>query len=157
MKNKFTLLVAEDSETDLLLLTHAVSELAQRVELQVARDGKAVINYLLGEGEFGDRQQHPLPDLIMLDLKMPGLTGLDVLQWLQERAEFASIPRIIMSGSSLKKDAEDCYQRGADTYYIKPSTLAELRELVRQIVNYWSRNSRPSGSTPTPSPANPMT
>lgn len=140
MKDKFTLLVAEDSETDLLLLTYAVLELGEAVDLQVTRDGNAVVSYLLGEGEFGDRLRHPLPDLIMLDLKMPGLTGLDVLQWLEGRAEFAPIPRIVMSGSSLKKDAEACYHHGADTYFVKPSTLDELRELVRQIVGYWSRS-----------------
>lgn len=140
MKDKFTLLVAEDSETDLLLLRYAVAELGEAVNLQVTCHGGAVISYLLGEDEFSDRRQHPAPDLIMLDLKMPGLGGLDVLRWLQGRTEFAHIPRIIMSGSSLKQDAEDCYTHGADNYYIKPSTLPELRDLICQIVGYWSRS-----------------
>lgn len=140
MKDKFTLLVAEDSETDLLLLKYAVAELGEGVDLQVTYHGGAVISYLLGEDEFSDRQKHPAPDLIMMDLKMPGLSGLDVLRWLEGRTDFAHIPRIIMSGSSLKKDAEDCYTRGADNYFIKPSTLPALRDLMRQIVGYWSRS-----------------
>ena len=152
MKDKLTLLVAEDSETDLLLLTHAVSELGGSVDLQVTRDGSGAVSYLLGEGEFSDRQGHPLPDLVMLDLKMPGLSGLDVLQWMQKRTEFNAIPRIVMSGSSLKKDAEACYSCGADNYYTKPTTLEELRELVRLIVGHWSQNPRSVVSEPASAP-----
>jgi CheY-like chemotaxis protein len=140
MKDKFILLVAEDSETDLLLLKYAVSELSEAVDLQITRDGAAAVSYLIGEGEFGDRARHPLPHLIMLDLKMPGLTGACVLEWLQGRAEFDHIPRIVMSGSSLKTDAEKCYRHGADNYFVKPSTLGELRDLIRQIIGYRSRS-----------------
>jgi CheY-like chemotaxis protein len=148
MKDKFTLLVADDSETDVLLLTYAVSELGERVNLQIARDGAAVISYLLGEGKFCDRHQHPLPDLIRLDLRMPGLNGIDVLQWLQSHPEFTHIPRVIMSGSGLKQDAEACYCHGADGYFVKPGTLGELRELLREIISYWSQSpGRPPAET----------
>jgi len=106
MKEKFTMLVAEDSETDLALLEHAVSTIGEKVDLQIAHDGDEVVSYLLGHAQFADRERHPLPDLIVLDLKMPKLGGLGVLRWLQTRPACAHIPKIILSGSSVEKDVE---------------------------------------------------
>jgi CheY-like chemotaxis protein len=142
VKAKFTLLVAEDSDTDLMLLTHAVAQLGEGVDLQVTRDGDEVIRYLLGTGEFADRERHPFPDLVMLDLKMPRLSGSGVLRWLQGQPDCAHIPRIIMSGSSVMKDVEECYELGANTYFMKPTGLSELRELIGYIVGYWLRSQR---------------
>jgi len=142
VKAKFTLLIAEDSETDLLLLTHAVAQLGDGVDLQVTRDGDEVVSYLKGDGEFGDRERHPFPDLVMLDLKMPRLSGAGVLRWLQGRPDCAHIPKIIVSGSSVIKDVEECYELGANTFFTKPTGLRELRELMGCIVGYWSRSQR---------------
>ena len=143
MTDKFVMLVAEDDQSDLELLNHALSRDIVEVDLQVTRDGDELVSYLQGEGRFRDRQKHPIPDLILLDLKMPRLGGLDVLHWLQEHLRCARIPTIVLSGSNLDADVEGAYGLGANTYFSKPNSLRELRELLRLVLAYWAHSERP--------------
>jgi CheY-like chemotaxis protein len=101
VKLGFTMLLAEDSENDVWLFKHAVEKSAAakglKIRLEVTEDGGEAIEYLSGAGAFADRQKYPLPDLIVLDLKMPRFTGLDVLSWLKEHEEYRRIPKILLS------------------------------------------------------------
>jgi len=93
MKRGFTMLLAEDSKDDVALFRHALERSARKthlnIKLELAPDVAHAIEYLEGEGRFADRLLHPFPDIIVLDLKMPCLTGLDVLKWLNEHEEYA--------------------------------------------------------------------
>src|SRR5690349_6191482 len=127
MKRGFTILLAEDDGNDIRLFEHAVAESAAEsrvsVAVQVVRDGVDAIAYLAGEGDFADRSAYPFPDLIVLDLKMPRLTGIDVLGWLKQHPEYSRVANILLSGSSEDRDIEEAYHLGVNTYFQKPSTL----------------------------------
>jgi CheY-like chemotaxis protein len=140
---QLVILVAEDDPKDLALLRHAVREIECPVHLVVVRDGEEAIEYLRGDGPFGDRGRHPLPDLLLLDLKMPRVTGLEVLKWIKRHKDSARIPTIMLSGSGLEADVEEAYRLGVNTYFTKPNELGKLSELLGLLIQYWSRSQRP--------------
>ena len=110
------------------------------VHLNFVHDGTEVIEYLRGAGDFANRRAFPMPDLILLDLKMHLMSGLEVLDWRRKHPECASIPTVMLSGSGLEKDVTRAYALGANTYFEKPSTLAEFKALIHALVQYWSRS-----------------
>ena len=137
-------LVAEDNPNDLELLMHSVRNSGLRVDVKVATDGEEAIEYLLGKGKFADRANYPFPDVVVLDLKMPRIDGLQVLRWLRQHPQFADLPTIMLSGSGLEKDVQEAYKLGVSTYFTKPYNLEQLREVVKVMIDYWSRSERPS-------------
>jgi CheY-like chemotaxis protein len=147
MKRGFTLLLAEDDENDIVFFRQALEEAAEKatvpVRLEVTQDGEEALQYLKGEGEFSNREKYPFPDIFVTDLKMPRLTGLDVLAWLKEREEYRRLPKILLSGSSEESDVEEAYRLGVNTFFQKPTTLNEFRELVYHVVCYWAHTERP--------------
>jgi len=143
MSKKLVILVAEDDPNDLELLRHVVADNGVQVNFQSAHDGEQVINYLRGEGKFADRTEHPIPDIIVLDLKMPRVNGFEVLQWLRREPGLTRIPVVVLSGSGLETDIEEAYRLGANTYFTKPGQLAELRKIIGSLIDYWRRSQRP--------------
>ena len=147
MKKGFTLLLVEDDSNDIELLRHALEDSAERagvkVRLEITRDGEEAIKYLSGKEEFLERHRFPFPDLVVLDLKMNGLSGLDVLAWLKGHEEYRRVPKIVLSSSSLERDVDEAYRLGANTFFQKPPSLRELRELLYHLVSYWGRTQRP--------------
>lgn len=139
---KFIVLVADDDANDLRLLRRAMPASGE-VELVEVRDGEQLIEYLKGTGPFSDRTQYPKPDMLLLDLKMPRVDGLQVLDWLAEHAEFARLPRVMLSGSGLEQDVEEAYRRGANTYFTKPTEFDRFQKLVRVAIDYWTMSERP--------------
>jgi CheY-like chemotaxis protein len=147
MKRGFTILLAEDDENDVTLFRHAVAESAREcrinISVRVVNDGVEAIEYLSAQGVFANRNVHPFPELIVLDLKMPRLTGLDVLKWLSEHPEYRRVPKILLSGSSEDRDIEEAYHLGVNTYFQKSGNLDEYRELIHHIISYWAHTKRP--------------
>ena len=113
-------------------------------EWHVVEDGGAVLEYLDGEGEFSDRNVHPFPDVVVLDLKMPLMNGLEVLTWIKNKSAWPRLPVMLLSGSGLEKDVEEAYRCGANAYFQKPYSLAELKKTLRAIVDFWSLCQRPN-------------
>jgi CheY-like chemotaxis protein len=148
MSNKLVILAAEDDPNDLELLRHVVGENGVEVNFQSADDGEQLINYLRGEGKFSDRDVHPIPDIVVLDLKMPRMNGFEVLQWLRQEPGLARIPAVVLSGSGLESDIEEAYRLGANTYFTKPGQLAELRKVIGSLIDYWRRSQRPIINSP---------
>ena len=147
MKRGFTLLLAEDDENDIVFFSEALEEASQKasvpIRLEVTRDGEQALCYLKGEGEFSDRKKYPFPQIIVTDLKMPLLNGLDVLAWLKEHDEYKRVPKILLSGSSEECDVDEAYRLGVNTFFQKPASLNDFRELVYYIVCYWAHTERP--------------
>ena len=143
MKRRFVILVAEDDSKDRELLLHAARPDGRDFELHLTSDGEEALHYLKGHGRFGDRTRHPFPDLLLLDLKMPRVNGLEVLKWVREDSKHPRVPTVMLSGSGLEHDVEEAYRLGVNTYFTKPDSLHELRELILSLVEYWSRSERP--------------
>lgn len=143
MKPNLTVLVAEDEETDYYLLERALRKTNIGIQIHWVRDGVDAIHYLKGEGEYADRDRFPIPDMVMLDLKMPGTTGMEVLEWIRDNPRFRVIPTLVMTSSQQDKDVQRAYHLGANTYFVKPSRFDALTELCKQISNYWSQGLKP--------------
>ena len=103
----------------------------------VVRDGREAMAYLKGEGKFGNRQASPLPGLVLLDLRLPRLPGLEVLRWMRNQPEFAKVPVLVFSSSDQDADVDAVYRLGANGYIVKPSSPAELLAIVRRVKKYW--------------------
>jgi CheY-like chemotaxis protein len=131
------ILLAEDDENDVFFMERAVEKAGISNRLIVARDGVEAVEYLKGEGAYADREIHPLPGIILLDLKMPRMNGFDVLTWLQSRSELSMIPVVVLSSSELGSDIIRANSLGAKEYRVKPSGTEELKRMVEEWHARW--------------------
>jgi CheY-like chemotaxis protein len=131
------LLAAEDEETDAFFLRYALSKAGLPHELVVAQDGTEVIDYLSGQAPNPGVTRHPLPALMLLDLKMPRMTGFDVLAWLQNRTEFKELPVVVLTSSPDEADRQRAHQLGAVDYLVKPDSLQGLVKLMQDLRERW--------------------
>jgi CheY-like chemotaxis protein len=138
------ILVLEDDENDAWLLERALRKLSVSSQVHVVRDGGEGVDYLSGNGKYADRNSYPLPGLIITDLKMPGLSGLEVLKWLRAHPHFRSIPTLVLTSSRAESDVASAYGFGANSYMVKPSTLHDLEKLGRVIRDYWDACEMPA-------------
>ena len=134
------ILLAEDDEDHALLtiraLRRAQPAMDERLTFAVVSDGAAVLAHLRGEAPDAGLR---LPDLLLLDLKMPGMGGLDVLQALRDDPSLRTLPVIVLTTSVRDKDVEGAYRLGANEYVIKPASPEEFRTKVQRIPEYWSQ------------------
>jgi CheY-like chemotaxis protein len=150
LNNLKCILVAEDDEDDMFFLRRAFERAGLPHRLVHVNNGQKVMEYLLGQTPFSDRTQHPFPDLLLLDLKMPKMDGLEVLQAINCQAALQELPVVILSSSGLTADVTAATKLGADDYIVKPGEPDELRKMVLMLNEQWL-----GGATPQPeSPAN---
>ena len=131
------ILVAEDDPTDAYFFQRAFSRAGLPITLHFVSDGQEVIDYLHGEGQFADRKAHPLPQLVLLDLKMPRVNGFEVLEWVRQRPGFKGLQLVIFSSSDEPKDMNRAYDLGANWYLVKPHSMEELTALVGRFKKFW--------------------
>jgi CheY-like chemotaxis protein len=132
-----TILVAEDQEDDALLLRLAFRKAASKSMLKFVPDGLAALAYLQGEGEYADRNEYPFPGFLLLDLKMPRMGGLEVLELIRQDAHLKKLVVVIFTSSDQERDIDRALELGANSYLIKPSHLDDLTSLVRRLEDYW--------------------
>lgn len=137
------ILLAEDEESDVFFMQFALEAAGVSHPLQVVKDGRQAIDYLAGTGPYANRPNHPLPVLLLLDLKLPQVLGLDVLRWIRRQPPLARLPVIICSGSDQDADVETAYALGAQGYIIKPGRPVELERIVRLIKQYFLEGNGP--------------
>ncbi|MFA5191181.1 MAG: response regulator [Verrucomicrobiia bacterium] len=130
-----TVLYVEDEEADVFFVKRAFAHLNVSNPLRVVRNGKDAVDYLAGTGDFGDRQRYPVPSLVLLDLKLPGIQGLDVLAWIREQPQFQSLPVVIFSASHLETDRDRSLQLGANDYVVKPNDMTKVPEFLFSVLN----------------------
>jgi CheY-like chemotaxis protein len=134
---RINILHVEDDPNDALLFQHACRKAGVRFELHAVSDGDEAISYLRGTESFSDRNKHPMPELILLDLKMPRLSGFDLLAWLRQEATFKKLPVIVLTSSNHETDVKRAYDLGANSYLVKPVGFDALVEVARTIHGYW--------------------
>jgi CheY-like chemotaxis protein len=139
------ILVAEDDPTDAYFFERAFKRAGIPVRLHFVRDGQEVIDYLRGEGPFADRTAYPLPQLVLLDLKMPRLDGFDVLEWVRGQATFNGLQLVIFSSSDEPRDINRAYGLGANWYLVKPHSMEELTDLVGRFKKFWLEGTNDRG------------
>ena len=138
MPDKAIILQAEDSEDDAFLCQRALEKIGGlRHRCVHVHDGEQCIKYLSGDEPYSDREKFPLANLLLLDLKMPVLSGFDVLEWLHKRPQFNALPVIILSGSEWEEDRKRALSKGAKEYQIKPIDSAELVRVMEAIGSRW--------------------
>jgi len=134
--------LVEDDENDVFFFKRAM-KLAQWTDpLQVAHDGKQAIEYLSGSGPFSHRDEFPLPALLLLDLKLPYVNGLEVLKWIRDNPSLRQIAVIVLTSSREDIDVDRACQLGANAYVVKPAASEELVDLVKSIRAFWMEHNQ---------------
>lgn len=123
-------LYAEDDENDIFFMKRAFARLQTPRPLHVVQDGQEAVDYLVGRGAFADRGIYPVPDLLILDIKMPHLSGREVLEWVRQRGQFSKMRVVMLTSSTHDEDVKFCAKAGADAYLTKPSQADKLIELM---------------------------
>jgi CheY-like chemotaxis protein len=137
MRDQAVVLLVEDREEDVVVMLRSF-ERAQIINpVQVVRDGDEAIAYLKGEGQYANRAEHPLPELVLLDLKMPRVDGFEVLQWIREQPQLRGLRVVVLTSSEHVRDVSRAYQLGANSFLVKPMDFARTVELSSFISDYW--------------------
>lgn len=131
------ILVVEDNEDDVLLIERAMRQANIKTPLRVLGDGDMAVAYLEGSAPYADRARHPLPRLMLLDLKLPRRTGFEVLTWLRAQPVLRRLPVLVLTSSGQSGDVSQAYDLGANAYLVKPVRLEDLRALVAATSAYW--------------------
>lgn len=137
MSKSATILLVDDSRMDIELTLDAFNEARLSNRVEVAYNGQQALDYLLGVNAYVDRTQYPLPDLILLDLKMPGIDGFEVLKRIKDTPLIKRIPVVILTSSKEEGDRALSYDIGANSYLVKPVAFTGFVDVVRQIEDYW--------------------
>lgn len=127
------ILYVENDDNDIFLFHRALKRIGFAHRFVSLKNGREALAYLDGTGPFADRYQFPLPALLVLDLKMPELSGIDVLRWVRAHAAFATLPVLLLSSSTQPSDVEDARRLGANAYAIKPGTPQQLEAMLKSI------------------------
>jgi CheY-like chemotaxis protein len=138
-----TILLVEDEIADATLLRRAFDKAGVRNPIVHLRNGDEALAYLAGVGEYGDRVQHPLPVLILLDLKLPGMTGLQLLQWMCTERQLRRIPVVVLTLDDTSSSINAAYDLGANSYLVKPGDPERVARLAESIQQYWVELNQP--------------
>jgi len=125
----------EDRHEDSELFGRACSAAGLPVIFFPARDGKEAVNYLKGDGQFGDRDKHPLPDVIVLDLNLPGMGGFDFLEWFRSESGL-SLPILVFTVSESAEDKARAMAAGAAGFFVKPKDFETLVRLTESFLKF---------------------
>lgn len=155
-------LLAEDDEDYVLLIRRAFLQAQIPNPLFVVSDGQQAMSYLKGEGRFADREEFPLPDLLLLDLKLPRFSGFEVLAWVRTQPGFSGLRVLVLTSSDRIKDVNDAYRLGANSFLVKPFDFWHLVYFTNLIQEFWLKRckspetSRSSNESEDQQPENPQ-
>jgi CheY-like chemotaxis protein len=137
MLNNVPILLAEDDENDIFLMGRAFDRAGIPNPLFVVHNGQEAVDYLSGKGQYADREKHPLPGLLLLDLKMPWMDGFDVLKWLRQQKQFDTLPVVVLTSSKLQADIDKSRDFGVYDYRVKPHAFEDLVRLLDDVRACW--------------------
>ncbi|WP_334187937.1 response regulator [Noviherbaspirillum sp.] len=137
MKGDKSILVVEDNDDDIVLVQRALKKAGITNPLSIAKDGEEAIEYLAGIGRFQDEALYPVPTMVLLDLKLPKRSGLEVLGWIRSHTTLATLPVVVFTTSTQSSDLEKAYALGANSYLRKPLDPDETAQLLKIAGTYW--------------------
>lgn len=137
MSDQALFLLVEDSETDAILIRRAFVKGNIINPLQLVTNGDQAMAYLKGEGVFRNRAEYPLPELVLLDLKLPGIDGFQVLRWIRQQPEFKALRVVVLTSSDRIQDVNLAYQLGANSFLVKPVDFERFVEISQALKGYW--------------------
>ena len=137
MSEQALFLVVEDNDNDALLLRRAFTKARVLNPVHVVKNGEEAIAYLGGTGRYSNRAEFPLPALVLLDLKMPGLDGFDVLRWIRQEPELRALRVVVLTSSDEIRDINLAYQLGANSFLVKPADFDRFVEVSQALNGYW--------------------
>ena len=151
------ILLVEDNPEDAAMVKSAFEKAGLTSQFLTLYDGEQAMQYLSASGPYADRSRHPFPHLILLDLKMPRVSGLELLAWLRCQSFGKDLPVIIITESSFDKDITEAYHLGAKTFLTKPFEPAEFATALKHTANYWFHGTKLPTSPPfAPPPSSSM-
>ena len=131
------ILLVEDDSNDILFIQRAFRRSKLENSIQVVRDGDEAVAYLSGEGKYVDRNLYPLPGMILLDLKLPRRSGLEVLEWIRNQPVLKRIPVVILTSSKENADVNTAYDIGVNSYLLKPVNYNALNKMIDTLNAFW--------------------
>ena len=134
------ILLVEDSSDDLELLRRFFAKAGLQNSLQAVPDGVEAISYLLGRGKYDDRGRYPEPNIVLIDINMPRVNGLELMSWLRTQPDFERLVIVALSGSGHQDEIDRAYEMGANSYLLKPTSGAELERVIKSFYDYWVRS-----------------
>ena len=135
--NPFVLLLLEDSEEDIFLFQRAISRVGRTLVCKTVRDGMDAQQYLRGEGRYANRDEFPMPSVIFSDLQLPGMTGLQFLEWLRQTPSLRALPCVIYSGSANPSDVQTAYELGVTSFIVKPIDFGDWVSRLQVVLKFW--------------------
>ncbi len=131
------ILLAEDNEDDVFLLHRAMTKARVTNPVRVVSDGEQALAYLKGEGIYGDRKKYPFPCLLLLDIKMPGMNGLEVLSAVRQDPLLKRLVVIFLTSSNQQRDINEAFDLNANSYLVKPGSTDGMTAVLETIKSYW--------------------
>ena len=136
------ILLVEDDYNDVLLIQRAFRKAKIKPLVSNVYDGDEVLLYLKGKGKYADREQYPVPLLVLLDLKLPRRSGLEVLAWIRQQPELRRLLVVVLTSSQEDSDLVQAYDLGANSYLVKPINFQDFVRLVELIDAYWFKTNQ---------------
>ncbi len=137
MQTEAIFLLVDDDPNDVLLLRRAFIKAKILNPLQAVTSGQEAIQYLSGSGKYANRAEYPLPAVVLLDLKMPGIDGFELLRWIRQQPGFGSLRVVALTNSTSPADIDLAYKCGANSFLVKPSDFDRFVEVSQALSGYW--------------------
>lgn len=139
-----SILLVEDDSNDVILIRRAFRKAEIEIPIHIVSDGEEAITYLTHQSPYDDLEKYPRPTLVLLDLKLPRVTGLEVLEWVRTQPELKRLLVVVLTASQESPDVNKAYDLGANSYLVKPVNFNDLVALTETIHSYWlNLNQRP--------------
>jgi CheY-like chemotaxis protein len=147
-----TILIIDDEEHDVEFIKRAFGRAGVTNPIQAVANGEEAIEYLSGQGRFADRAAFPFPRVIITDLKMPQMGGLELLMWIQANPHCRVVPTVVLTSSTAPGDVDAAFAYGAAGFMAKPVNFRDLEQTVKVIADYWRLSLVPSLPASSASP-----
>jgi CheY-like chemotaxis protein len=134
--------MVEDVQDDVTLMLRAFQRASMTNPIQIVPTGEEALAYLRGEGKFASREEYPLPDLVLLDLTLPGIDGFEVLTWIRQDDSLRSLPVVVLTSSSRIRDVNRAYSLGANSFFVKELDFQQAVDLSALLRQYWFEKAR---------------